>query len=137
MKRTRKTPTGQETSITNGQLYFEDAKQCAVDSELFTEIISDGYTNSIRITSLSSNWSEKNYIGYDATLVTSINVQMTMRREVRMAGVTGMPIGDLAANCSSVLWGRTPTLQKKRYWKLPVKCRAFRLTTENRSGYYE
>jgi hypothetical protein len=83
MKRTRKTPTGQETSITNGQLYFEDAKQCAVDSELFTEIISDGYTNSIRITSLSSNWSEKNYIGYDATLVTSINVQMTMRREVR------------------------------------------------------
>lgn len=83
MKPERKTPTGSETSIVNGCLYFEDAKQCAVDSELFTDIISDGYTNSIRITSLSANWIEKNYIGLDATLTTSINVQMTMRREIR------------------------------------------------------
>jgi hypothetical protein len=83
LKATRQTPTGNETSIVNGCLYFEDAKQCAVDCEQFTEIIGDGYTKSIRVISLSTNWLEKNYIGYDATLVVSINVQMTMRREVR------------------------------------------------------
>jgi hypothetical protein len=83
MKPTRQTPTGKDTSIVNGCLFFEDAKQCAVDSELFTEIISDGYTNSIRIISLSSNWAERNYIGFDAVLITTVNVQLTMRRELR------------------------------------------------------
>jgi len=83
MKHARKTPTGEDTSIVGGCLYFEDAKQCAVDSELFTDIISDGYTKSIRVISLSSNWREKSYIGFDATLITEINVQMTIRREMR------------------------------------------------------
>lgn len=83
MKATRKTPTGSETSIVNGCLYFEDAKQCPVDSEQFTDIIGDGYTDKIRIHSLSTNWLEKNYIGFDASLTTNINVQMTMRREIR------------------------------------------------------
>lgn len=83
-KKTRNTKTGSETSIQNGALYFEDCKQCDVDSAAFAEIIGDGYTKSIRLISLDRAWYETEYIGFtDAKISQFINMQMTLRREVR------------------------------------------------------
>jgi hypothetical protein len=83
MKHTRKTKTGGDTSIVNGALYFEDAKQCDVDSETLESIIGDGYCNSIRVISLDRNWYTNDYIGFDAVIKSDVNMQFTMRREVR------------------------------------------------------
>lgn len=83
-KAVRNTKTGYDTSIQNGVLYFEDCKQCEVDSPDFAEIIGDGYTKSIRLISLSTLWYETEYIGYtDAKMSSYINTQMTLRREIR------------------------------------------------------
>lgn len=79
----RKTPVLSETCIMQGALWFEDALQCPVDSPQFAEIIGDGYTKSIRLVSLSSNWQETGYVTVDAKLTTKINMQMTLRREIR------------------------------------------------------
>lgn len=80
---TRKTKTGYETSIVDGNLYFEDAKQCEVDDAVFRDIIGDGYTKSIRVISLDRNWIQKVWVTYDAHIVETINVEMTLRREIR------------------------------------------------------
>jgi len=83
MRKVRSTPTGNDTSIHGGKLYFEDAVQCDVDSPQFAEIIGDGYTKSIRVVSLAFRWLETDYIGWDAKITTDVNVQMTLRREVK------------------------------------------------------
>jgi hypothetical protein len=83
MKKTRATKTGRETSIVNGKLYFEDAMQCAVDSSLFAEIIGDGTVKSIRVTSLDTAWYTTEWIDYDSKVSSDVNVQMTLRREIR------------------------------------------------------
>lgn len=79
----RSTKTLYETSIMHGRLYFESVEQCAVDSELFPQIIGDGYTNAIRVVSLSNEWIHNTYFGQDVKLSTEINMQMTIRRELR------------------------------------------------------
>lgn len=83
MKYTRRTKTGEETSIRNGQLYFEDAIQCPVDSPNFAEIVGDGYTSSIRLVSLSTGWYEREWMSEVGFVNYDINMQMTLRREVR------------------------------------------------------
>jgi hypothetical protein len=83
MKKLRMTKTGHETSIMNGALYFEDAQQCPVDCEQFAEIIGDGYTKSIRLVSLSAGWYEREWMSEVGFVNYDINVQMTLRREVR------------------------------------------------------
>lgn len=83
MRKLRMTKTGYDTSISGGKLYFEDALQCPVDSSQFAEIIGDGYTNTIRVESLSARWIETAWVTYDAKVKSEINVQMTLRREVR------------------------------------------------------
>lgn len=79
----RKTKTGLETSIVAGALYFEDARQCAVDDAVFKDIIGDGYTTSIRVVSLDHNWIQKTWVTFDAQITEKINVEMTLRREMR------------------------------------------------------
>lgn len=82
-KKIRATKTGYEAIIIGGSLYFEDAIQCPVDSPQFADIIGDGYTNSIRLVSISARWQETEYVTYDAKITSEINMQMTLRREVR------------------------------------------------------
>lgn len=83
MRKMRMTPTGYETMILNGVLYFEDAAQCPVDSPQFAEIIGDGYTKSIRLESLSTRWLETAWVTLDSKVQSEINFQMTLRREIR------------------------------------------------------
>jgi len=83
MKKIRATKTAQSASIVNGVLFIEDARQCAVDSDLFPEIIGDGYTNTIRLISLDVVWYTVEYIDYDSKVIENVNMQLTMRREVR------------------------------------------------------
>lgn len=83
MKKIRLTKVGYETSIMGGSLYFEDAEQCPVDSSQFAEIIGDGYTTSIRLVSLSARWIETAWVTMDTKVKSDVNVQMTLRREIR------------------------------------------------------
>lgn len=83
MKPPRMTKTGYETCIMGGTLFFEDAAQCPVDSPQFAEIIGDGYTNAIRLFSLSKGWYEREWMSEVGFVNYDINVQMTLRREVR------------------------------------------------------
>jgi hypothetical protein len=82
-RKTRNTKTGYIASIIGGNLYFEDALQCAVDDDSFKDIISDGYTNSIRVISLDSTWVLNVWITPGAKIKETINFEMTIRREVR------------------------------------------------------
>jgi len=82
-KKTRNTKTGYETSIVNGILYFEDASQCPVDSELFPQIIGDGYTKSIRVISLEHDYFQRVWLESGSVVSEDINMQFTIRREIR------------------------------------------------------
>lgn len=83
MKKIRETKTGREVTIEAGFLYIEGARQCAVDADVFGEIIGDGYTNAIRVLSLDVQWVENTWIDYGVRLETDVNMQMTLRREIR------------------------------------------------------
>jgi hypothetical protein len=83
MRKLRMTKTGYDTSISGGHLFFENAHQCPVDSPQFAEIVGDGYTNTIRLESLSVNWYEREWMSEIGFVNYDINVQMTLRREVR------------------------------------------------------
>ncbi len=83
MKKIRQTKTGGDTSIVNGQLFFEDCLQCQVDAANFKDIIGDGYTNSIRVISLDREWQQKITLPGFLTLLEHIDTQFTMRREIR------------------------------------------------------
>lgn len=79
----RKTKTGYDTSIQNGILYFEDCSQCKVTDDVFSQIIGDGYTKTIRLISLNSNWSERVWIEGVGSQTERIDFEMTLRREIR------------------------------------------------------
>jgi len=83
MKKPRKTPTAQDTSIVDGQLFFEDCRQCSIDDEIAPEIIGDGYTKTIRVISLSRDWYRTVYIDANVTHREDVSVEMTLRREIR------------------------------------------------------
>lgn len=79
----RTTKTGRETVIVNGDLFFEDARQCHIDDETMKDIIGDGYTNAIRVMSLNYDWEQTVWLTYETKIVEQINVEMTLRREIR------------------------------------------------------
>lgn len=83
MKKPRATKTGNETSIVGGALYFEDARQCLVDSEIFPQIIGDGTVKAIRVESLNVEWLLTEWVTFDAKIESTVNVSMTLRREIR------------------------------------------------------
>ena len=82
-KKARSTKVGYETSIINGVLYFEDARQCSIKDEIFTDIIGDGYTKSIRLVSLENDWIQHVWVGDLGVRKEDINFEMTLRREIR------------------------------------------------------
>jgi hypothetical protein len=79
----RSTKTGTETSIKDGVLFFEDARQCHIDDDAFPEIIGDGYTKTIRVISLSSEWIRNVWLDNGIKVKEDIDVGMTLRREIR------------------------------------------------------
>lgn len=83
MKKARQTKTARTASIVGGNLYFEDVLQCAVDAEQFCDMVSDGYTPSIRVVSLDTAWYTTEWVTFDTFLNDDVNVQMTLRREIR------------------------------------------------------
>lgn len=83
MKKNRKTPIYYETSIVDGVLYFEDCRQADMDTDHFIDIIGDGYTKSIRLVSLSSNWVERVWLDGVGMSRELIDTELTLRREIR------------------------------------------------------
>ena len=83
MKSFRNTKAGQEAAIVDGNLYFEDVRQCPVDDPRFAEIIGDGYTKAIRLISLEKDWVQNVWLDWNVKRQESVNVEMTIRREVR------------------------------------------------------
>ena len=83
MAKNRQTKTGRETSIEGGLLFFEDAMQCDIDTPKMAQIIGDGYTNTIRVISLGVAWYQDVWLAPGATHREDIDVQMTLRREIR------------------------------------------------------
>lgn len=82
-KKARNTPTGYETSIMGGWLYFEDVRQAAVDSELFAEILEDKHLTSVRLESLASDWTSREWLAGVGFTNFSIKLEMTLRSEIR------------------------------------------------------
>ena len=82
-KKPRITKTGTDTMILRGDLYFEDCRQCAVNDEVFKEIIGDGYTKSIRVISLDTQWLLNVHLSPGVKITEQINMEMTLRRELR------------------------------------------------------
>ena len=78
----RRTKTGASAAIIGGYLYYEDVRQMRMDSEgLWDELESEG-TSSVRVESLRSTFTVKEWIGselYEGDLP----VEMTLRREKR------------------------------------------------------
>ena len=83
MSKVRQCKTAWETSIRNGDLYFEDARQCHIDDAAFAEIIGDGHTRTIRLISLDSTWVERVWIDGVGMRSDSVDTEMTLRREIK------------------------------------------------------
>lgn len=82
MAKIRNSPVARETSIQLGNLFFEDAKQCSVESDDFREIIEHRTVTSIRVISLEFSWVQPVWIG-GSTFDEKINCEMTLRSEQR------------------------------------------------------
>lgn len=82
-KKPRNCKTGRDYSIHGGVLYFEDATQSRVDSPEFVEMLDDSTVKSIRLVSLSKDWYKTFYVDWDAKINDNINVEMTLRKEIR------------------------------------------------------
>lgn len=84
MARNRATKTGEETSIRGGWLFFEDAKQCPVDNELFVDIIDHPTVTTIRVMSISSDWEARVWVDGAAKMGTEqVDMEFTLRKEKR------------------------------------------------------
>lgn len=82
-KKPRTTLTGSQTSIWEGWLYFEDVRQAKIDSELFSEILEEKHTTSVRLESLASNWTSHEWISGVGFTDFSIKLEMSLRSEIR------------------------------------------------------
>ena len=77
----RATKTAQITSIVNGDLYFEDVRQCSMaDRESFEDCIS--HERAIRVISLDSTWYQSEWLGNEIVKA-DIDVEITLRVELR------------------------------------------------------
>lgn len=82
MKKPRNTKTRYETSIVDGKLYFEDVQQAVLGSTLFTEIIEDKHTRSIRVVSLANDWYQNVWLSEIGFVKEDLNVEFTLRKEI-------------------------------------------------------
>lgn len=83
MKKPRSTVVGSQTSIWEGWLYFEDVRQAKIDTELFTEILDDKHTTSVRLESLASDWTSHEWVSGVGYTNFSVKLEMTLRKEYR------------------------------------------------------
>lgn len=79
----RKSKTLYQSSIINGALFFEDVRQCALTDEIAEQILDDPELKAIRVVSLMWDWQEQVRYTADITRVEDINVEMTLRKEIR------------------------------------------------------
>lgn len=82
-KQARKSKVRDEASIVDGIIYFEDVFQCYLNDDRAVEILEDKHLKAIRVVSLSIQWEETYWVGYEHTKTDQINVEMTIRSEVR------------------------------------------------------
>jgi len=82
-KSPRNTKIRYETSIVNGKLFFEDVEQCVIGSDEWIEVLEDKHLKSIRLVSLNYTWTEGVWYTNDTRTVEEINVEMTLRKEMR------------------------------------------------------
>lgn len=82
-KAVRRTPTGQDISIRAGYLIVGGEQMMLVDETAFGDYLMQGRVSSIRVESLTSKWTETNWIDMFTKVVSAINPQMTLRREIR------------------------------------------------------
>lgn len=83
IRKPRQTKVRFDSSIVNGDIYFEDVRQCALTDEVAAEILDDKYLRSIRVVSLEHTWVERIAYTSDVTLREHINLEMTLRKERR------------------------------------------------------
>lgn len=83
MGKTRKTKTGDFATITNGELYYEDARQCSLGGDDASDVLDDKYLTAIRVVSLSSGWYEHVYLEGVGFHAEDIDMTMTLRKERR------------------------------------------------------
>lgn len=80
MREGRNTKTGAQTSIVGGVLYYEDCPQLGIDdADLWQEL---DHCKAVRVISLASDFRLRVY-HLDATLIETLNVEMTLRSERR------------------------------------------------------
>lgn len=82
-KRERQTKVRYETSVVDGALYFEDARQAAIDTPEFVEIIDHPTCTAIRVVSLKSGWYTTEYVTMDSKIKSDVKIEMTLRKETR------------------------------------------------------
>lgn len=83
MAKERLCKTRFEASITNGDVYFEDVRQCWLNDPTAADILEDKHLKAIRVVSLSSNWHERIFVDYSTSVKADLNVEMTLRKEKR------------------------------------------------------
>jgi len=77
----RDTKTAWNTSIRNGDLYFEDVRQCSIDErDRFEDCIA--HEKAIRLISLDSGWFQREWLG-DTLVKSDLDFELTLRAEKR------------------------------------------------------
>lgn len=82
-KQERQTKLRYQTSIVDGALYFEDAKQATIDTPEFVEIIDHPTCTAIRVVSLTHGWYTTDWVTMDSAIKSDVKIEMTLRKEAR------------------------------------------------------
>jgi hypothetical protein len=82
-RKEHKSKSGQDVSIRFGYLYFGGVEEYLIEDGRFVSMIEDKYIKSIRVVSLSSEWVESVWIPGVDNVSASIDLQMTLRKEIR------------------------------------------------------
>lgn len=84
MTKIRQTKTATEGyRIENGELWYGEEYFCDVGTEAFARSLESTYTTSIRVISLATNWVTNEYLAGGKVLETGVDMQFTIRRELR------------------------------------------------------
>lgn len=70
-------------SIVHGDLYFEDVRQCCLESDVAAELLEDASLKAIRLISLSSAWIVREWVDMHSRVTSEVNFEMTLRKEKR------------------------------------------------------
>lgn len=82
-KEPRQSKVRYESSIVDGEIFFEDVRQCTLDGDIAAELLDDPHLRAIRVVSLAHNWYERAWYTEDVQLNEDIKIEMTLRKERR------------------------------------------------------